>query len=121
MLNELLVERVLRAAECLPSGRVATYGQLASLVGTGPRQVGTIMSRYGGSVPWWRVVNAQGRLPRALTARAFQYWKREETPLVGSDVRPDSARIDLKRAGVDPEYLEVHFRSATADLPDEDD
>jgi alkylated DNA nucleotide flippase Atl1 len=28
-----------------------------------PRRVGTIMSQYGGGVPWYRVVSGGGRLP----------------------------------------------------------
>ncbi|QLQ15109.1 MAG: MGMT family protein [Micropruina sp.] len=59
-MDEWLVERVLLATECIPPGRVASYGDLARLVGTGPRQVGAILARFGSSVPWWRVTNASG-------------------------------------------------------------
>ena len=65
-----MVERVLRAVECVPPGRVASYGLIGALVGAGPRQVGAVLSRYGDGVPWWRIVNASGELPAPLLARA---------------------------------------------------
>jgi methylated-DNA-protein-cysteine methyltransferase-like protein len=54
----------------IPSGFVATYGQIARLAGLlgGARQVGYALHSLakGSSVPWHRVVNAQGRVsPRS--------------------------------------------------------
>ena len=50
----------------IPPGRVATYGQLARIVGCSPRQVGHALSTLGNGrakkVPWHRVVNAQGKI-----------------------------------------------------------
>jgi methylated-DNA-protein-cysteine methyltransferase related protein len=50
----------------IPKGRVATYGQIADLAGLPghARQVGYALYalREGSTVPWHRVVNAQGRL-----------------------------------------------------------
>lgn len=50
----------------LPKGSVVTYGGVASAAGY-PKQsrlVGRILSLYSDSLdlPWWRVVNSQGRL-----------------------------------------------------------
>lgn len=52
----------------IPRGKVATYGQVARLAGL-PRRarlVGYALSALGEdrSVPWHRVVNAQGRVSR---------------------------------------------------------
>ncbi|WP_130865026.1 MGMT family protein [Acidipropionibacterium timonense] len=94
MADELLTERVLRAVETLPSGAVVTYGEVAELVGTGPRQVGRVMAEYGSSVPWWRVVNAAGCLPEHLVAEARRHWLEEglETTQRGVRIsRPDPA------------------------------
>ena len=46
----------------IPSGRVMTYGQLATLMGQrlSPRAVGWAMNRAPEDVPWQRVVNARG-------------------------------------------------------------
>ena len=54
---------VLSVVERIPPGRVMSYGAIAEYLGRGgPRQVGTVMARYGGPVPWHRVVAANGRL-----------------------------------------------------------
>ena len=86
------VERVLDLVEQVPRGRVTTYGALADAVGGGPRQVGSVLSRHGGPVPWWRVVRADGSLPPSHGAEARQSYLEEGTPL-----RP-SGRVDLARA-----------------------
>jgi methylated-DNA-protein-cysteine methyltransferase-like protein len=50
----------------IPRGQVATYGQVAALVGhaRSARAVGGAMRRCPDDVPWHRVVNAQGRISR---------------------------------------------------------
>lgn len=95
------VERVLSIVEQVPPGRVTTYGLIAEAVGRGgPRQVGAVMAAYGGPVPWWRVVRADGSLPDSHGPEARQAYLEEGTPLRPSgvvDVRaavwwPDEAR-----------------------------
>ncbi len=46
----------------IPPGRVMTYGQIASELGSriSPRAVGWILHRCPEDVPWQRVVNASG-------------------------------------------------------------
>ena len=99
-MDDLLVERVLRAAECIPRGRVASYGLIASLVGTGPRQVGAVMSRYGAAVAWWRVTDREGRLPAPLLGEARQHWIDEGTPLRG-----DGSGCDYRACVVSPDFF----------------
>ena len=54
-------ERVLGIAENIPPGRVMSYGDIAEYLGeAGPRQVGRVMSQWGGGVAWWRVIHADG-------------------------------------------------------------
>ena len=94
---EEYVELVLRCVEQVPRGRVTTYGAIAEVVGEragggGPRQVGAIMASYGGPVPWWRVVRADGSLPPSHQGEARQSYLEEATPL-----RP-SGNVDLARA-----------------------
>ena len=54
------------AVRKIPSGRVATYGQIASLAGNpkGARAVGNALhvNPFPGEIPCHRVVNSQGRL-----------------------------------------------------------
>lgn len=82
-----LAELVLEIVDAIPPGRVATYGHVAEAVkqesGRGSaRFVGNVMSTYGAAVPWWRVVRADGSLPRHLRDLAALNYTREGTPLV---------------------------------------
>ncbi|MFC5728014.1 MULTISPECIES: MGMT family protein [Nocardioides] len=94
--DEEYVERLLDLVEQVPPGRVTTYGALAAVVGGGPRQVGSVMARHGGPVPWWRVVRADGTLPPSHDDRARDQYLAEGTPLrVGGG-------LDMTRAFWDP-------------------
>lgn len=87
------VERVLEAVEQIPAGCVLSYGDVSGLAGVpGARQVGRIMATYGGLVPWWRVVRADGTLPEGLRERAFERYRREGTPLTDVGVDMGGAR-----------------------------
>jgi alkylated DNA nucleotide flippase Atl1 len=85
---------VLDAVDRIPPGKVMTYGDVAEYVGAGgPRQVGQVMSRYGGAVAWWRVLRADGSPPPGHEARALERYRAEGTPL-----RPGARRVDLREA-----------------------
>ena len=91
------VEEVLEVVEQIPEGKVATYGDVAELVGSrGARFVGNVMSRYGSDVPWWRVVRSGGWPPRGHEERALEHYREEGTPLVRGFL--DGVRVDLARA-----------------------
>ena len=82
--REAYVEAVLRIVEAIPPGRVTTYGAIARSIGLGgPRQVGQVMATYGGPVPWWRVVRADGSLPDTHLRDARHHYLDEGTPLRG--------------------------------------
>jgi len=89
---EEYVELVLSVVEEVPWGRVTSYGAIAGVVGGGPRQVGAVMARHGGPVPWWRVVRADGSLPPSHQGEARQAYLEEGTPL-----RPNG-NVDIKQA-----------------------
>jgi methylated-DNA-protein-cysteine methyltransferase-like protein len=59
-----LYQRIYTLVGQIPPGRVATYGQLARLVGCTPRTVGFALAALpaGNRIPWQRVVNSQGRI-----------------------------------------------------------
>lgn len=76
-MNEELVERILIAVEQIPPGRVAAYGEIAELVGTGPRHVGRVMALHGSGVAWWRVTTSHGDLPASHHRTARVHWARE--------------------------------------------
>ena len=90
-------ERVLDLVASIPAGRVLAYGDIAKrLGGMGPRTVGTVMSRYGSDVPWWRVIRSDGRPPQGLEDEAVEHWRAEGTPMVGGLV--EGGRADMARA-----------------------
>ena len=66
MLQETLAYEVLSVVEEIPAGKVATYGQIARLIGRprNARLVGRILrgAEQYGSYPCHRVVNHAGRL-----------------------------------------------------------
>lgn len=98
-MDERYVEEVLRVVELIPAGCVATYGDIAQVVGRGgPRQVGLVMSRYGGSVSWWRVVRADGRLAAGHQDRASVHLAAENTTVRDGRVRLSEARFDFDGA-----------------------
>lgn len=87
-------EQVLAVVALIPAGRVMSYGDVAEYLGTGgPRQVGQVMARGGGDVPWWRVIRADGSAPPGHETECLAQLLAEATPL-----RPDGTRVDMRRA-----------------------
>ncbi|MEI3210973.1 MAG: MGMT family protein [Lachnospiraceae bacterium] len=72
-LNEDLIYEILSAVEEIPAGKVASYGQIARLIGKdrNARLVGKVLSisDYYGEYPCHRVVNHAGRLAPHFTAQ----------------------------------------------------
>ena len=66
MTDEALIYEILSVVEEIPAGRVATYGQIARLIGRerNSRLVGRVlhMAELYGEYPCHRVVNHAGRL-----------------------------------------------------------
>ena len=64
------IERVRSLVAAIPSGRVSTYGDIASAAGlSSPRIVGWIMRTDSADLPWHRVITASGRPAAHLTSR----------------------------------------------------
>lgn len=85
-------ERVLDAVRLIPRGRVMSYGDIAEYVGAGgPRAVGTVLGRFGGGVPWHRVVTSDGRPNPSAPDEAAALLRRERVPF-------KKERIDMARA-----------------------
>ncbi len=66
VLSEDLIYQILSVVTEIPEGKVATYGQIAELIGRekNSRLVGRVlhMAAFYGDYPCHRVVNAEGRL-----------------------------------------------------------
>jgi len=89
---------VLDLVDTIPPGRAMTYGLIAEVLAErlgrgGPRQVGHVLAGSGGSVPWWRVVNASGAPPAPYAHDALDNLRAEGTPLTA-----DGTRVALGRA-----------------------
>jgi alkylated DNA nucleotide flippase Atl1 len=95
-------ERVLAVVEAIPPGYVMTYGDIAEYVGEGgPRQVGRVMSLSGGSVPWWRVLHADGSPPAGHEREALAALRADGTAL-----RSGGQRVDMVLARWDGQMRE---------------
>ncbi|KRE79845.1 MGMT family protein [Arthrobacter sp. Soil763] len=78
------VEAVLELAAMVPPGTAVAYGDVSELLGAGgPRQVGAVMSHHGSTVPWWRILKANGEAPPGHERDALARYLAEGTPLLG--------------------------------------
>lgn len=93
ILDEALIYEILSVVEEIPEGCVATYGQIARLIGRerNARLVGKVlgMAEYYGEYPCHRVVNHAGRLVPGW--REQEYLLRQE----GVPMK-DAFHVDVK-------------------------
>jgi alkylated DNA nucleotide flippase Atl1 len=88
--------RVLDVVDAIPPGRVMSYGDIAEYLGEGgPRQVGRVMSLWGGGVAWWRVIHSDGTPAPGHDRVALTHYRREHTPLRSAD---PPVKVDIRRA-----------------------
>ena len=95
-MDERLIYEILSVVEEIPEGSVATYGQIARLIGRdkNARLVGKVLSRaeYYGSYPCYRVVNHAGRLVPG--------WMEQKSLLLAEGVvLKNETHVDLKASG----------------------
>ena len=93
-------QRVSAVVACIPHGRLCTYGQVADWIGAYgcARQVGWALRRLSlpSTIPWQRVVNAQGRISMSLSREGSDWMQRELLIAEGIPVALDG-RLPLKR------------------------
>ena len=84
------VERVRALVASIPSGKVATYGDIASAADlSSPRIVGWIMRTDSSDLPWHRVISASGRPAAHLATRQLERLRSE-------GVLADDGRVPLR-------------------------
>ncbi len=100
-------ERVFEIVRRIPEARVMTYGQLAEILGEGytARTVGFVMHSADESVPWQRVINAQGACStgRVIVPPDLQQRMLESEGVVFTE----TGRCDLSRYRRTPEEYET--------------
>lgn len=86
-------QRVLDLVARIPAGRVVTYGQIAAALGEPgkARMVGWAMHACPEGMPWYRVLNSQGR--SSLTGEGLELQRR----LLAAEgiVFDEQGRVDL--------------------------
>lgn len=95
--------RIIAAIKRIPRGKVCTYGNVADVAGL-PRRarlVGTVLRQTPASrgLPWFRVINASGRLSFPLGSDAYA---RQRKHLEDEGVDFVGGRVDLDRYGWPP-------------------
>ena len=94
MLDERLIYEILSVVEEIPEGNVATYGQIARLIGRekNSRLVGKVLSmaEYYGDYPCHRVVNHAGRL-------APRFYDQKERLLAEGVTFNRNGNVDMKK------------------------
>ena len=91
---------MLAAVALIPHGRLATYGQIAELIGAYgcARQVGWALRRLPlpSPVPWHRVVNARGRISMSPSREGSDWMQRQLLLAEGIAVSADG-QLPLRR------------------------
>lgn len=103
--------RIYRVVQAIPPGRVASYGQVATLAGLprGARQVGRALAVCPASLPWHRVLNSAGRiaLPEGDPTR-----ERQRRRLSREGVVVIEGRVNLRQFGWHPDVDELMWGPA---------
>ena len=90
---------LLRTIAAIPSGRVASYGEIAIRAGL-PRRarlVGRVLGEYPAlKLPWQRVLRADGRIAFPPGSRGH---REQRERLLSEGVAVVNGRVDLKRFG----------------------
>lgn len=93
-LNEKIYDSVCK----IPSGRVATYGQIATMCGNPyyARAVGNALHKNPNpdDIPCYRVVNSKGMLTQSF---AFGGIEEQKNRLINDGIEVIDGRVDLQR------------------------
>jgi len=97
-------ERIWQVVSQIPKGKVASYGQVAKLAQLPgyARYVGHVMKHLPEDtrLPWYRVVNSQGRLS---FPRDSDHYQRQKNKLEKEGIVFINGRFPLRKYGWDPQ------------------
>ena len=106
--------RIWQTVQVIPVGKVASYGQIADLAGLPGRArlVGKALGKVpedgwrGRNVPWYRVINSQGKIS---FAPGSEYFEQQKQALQEEEVAVLGARVPLAEFQWRPELNELLF------------
>ena len=90
-------DRILDAIRAIPKGFVRAYSDVDPAA---PRLVGRILATTDADVPWWRMVRADGSVPKG--AHQLDLLRRERVPMRGARVDMPAARYPAAPPGPRP-------------------
>ncbi len=105
-------QQIWQTVQCIPFGKVASYGQVADLAGLPGRArlVGKALGKVpngvwqGQSVPWFRVINSQGKISFAQGSDAYE---KQRKLLQDEQVVVLHGRVKLKDFQWQPDITEL--------------
>lgn len=113
--TERRMARIWATIRDIPQGSVASYGQIAEIAGIprGARQVGYALRHLprGSDVPWFRVIQASGKIAFPRDSRAF---REQAKRLRREDVAILDGRIDMKKYRWQPDLDELLWKPSAA-------
>jgi len=114
--------RIWNVVAAIPSGCVASYGQVAELagLGRGARMVGWALGQAPdrATLTWHRVLNAQGKIsiPEGSRSRQEQIRRLTDEGIVVND-----GKVDMRRYRWEPDLDELLWGPASFDAAEPDD
>ena len=109
--NKSHYQKIWKTVCAIPSGKVATYGQIADLAGL-PGRARLVGKVLGGApntmqVPWYRVLRSSGQI---AFAKGSELAERQKGLLQEEDVVVFNNRVKLKEFQWQPDLAELLFR-----------
>ena len=109
------LERIYETVRDIPSGNVASYGQVAEIAGIprGARQVGWALRQLSGGedVPWHRVITASGKIAFEAGSARFE---KQKALLAEENVTVNAGRVDMRKYRWRPGLDELLWKPTAA-------
>ena len=125
-MSNALTKKIIDAVNMIPRGYVASYGQIALMVGfpRGARIVGQVLNSLeedilnsSVDIPWWRVINNAGRISIKGTKYNDQIIQKEKLEADGIVVN-DKLELDIKKYRFSPSSDQLKKLKISDDLID---
>lgn len=107
-------QQIWQTVQLIPQGQIACYGQIADLAGLPGRArlVGKALAKVpkdgwrGQSVPWFRVINSQGKISFPVGS---EYFDKQKQHLQDEQIVVLNSKVKLKEFQWQPDLSEILF------------